>query len=51
VPWPSSSVSQPSIVAATLLALEPSSGETVLEIGTGAGWDAGLLSHRIGGGW
>ncbi|MFI1382444.1 methyltransferase [Embleya sp. NPDC020886] len=47
--WPSSSVSQPSIVAATLLALEPASGERVLEIGTGAGWNAGLLAHRLGG--
>lgn len=25
-------------------------GETVLEIGTGAGWNAGLLAHRLGGG-
>ncbi|MFI1584474.1 methyltransferase [Embleya sp. NPDC020630] len=48
-PWPSSSVSQPSIVAATLLALEPAVGDTVLEIGTGAGWNAGLLAHRLGG--
>jgi len=47
--WPSSSVSQPSIVAATLLALDVAGGHRVLEIGTGGGWNAGLLAHRLGG--
>ncbi|MFF7249430.1 methyltransferase domain-containing protein [Embleya sp. NPDC008237] len=45
--WPSSSASQPSIVAATLLALEVADGHRVLEIGTGTGWNAGLLAHRL----
>ncbi|MGW1997592.1 methyltransferase domain-containing protein [Embleya sp. NPDC001921] len=46
--WPSSSVSQPSIVASTLLTLDVSDGQRVLEIGTGGGWNAGLLAHRLG---
>ncbi|MET7300401.1 methyltransferase domain-containing protein [Embleya sp. NPDC005575] len=47
--WPSSSVSQPSIVAATLLTLDVADGHRVLEIGTGGGWNAGLLAQRLGG--
>ncbi|MFE5527655.1 methyltransferase domain-containing protein [Embleya sp. NPDC056538] len=46
--WPSSSVSQPSVVASTLLALDVLDGHRVLEIGTGGGWNAGLLAHRLG---
>ncbi|WP_235618603.1 methyltransferase [Embleya scabrispora] len=45
--WPSSSASQPSIVAAMLLALDVADGHRVLEIGTGTGWNAGLLAHRL----
>ncbi|MYS79857.1 hypothetical protein [Embleya scabrispora] len=47
--WASSSVSQPSIVAETLLMLDVEDRHRVLEIGTGAGWFAGLLAHRLGG--
>ena len=47
-PWPSSSASQPSIVAGMLLALDPRDGDRVLEIGTGSGWNAGLLTHHLG---
>jgi protein-L-isoaspartate O-methyltransferase len=46
--WPSSSVSQPSVVANTLLTLDVANGHRVLEIGTGGGWNAGLLAHRLG---
>ncbi|MEU0935244.1 methyltransferase domain-containing protein [Embleya sp. NPDC005971] len=46
--WPSSAASQPSIVAATLVALDVADGHRVLEIGTGTGWNAGLLAHRVG---
>lgn len=44
----SSSSSQPSIVAAMLDAAELRPGHTVLEIGTGTGWTAGLLAQRLG---
>ncbi|SFQ27080.1 methyltransferase domain-containing protein [Amycolatopsis rubida] len=46
--FPSSSSSQPSIVADMLDALDPRPGERVLEIGTGTGWNAALLAHRVG---
>jgi len=46
--WPSSSASQPSIVAGMLLTLDVIDGHRVLEIGTGSGWNAGLLAHRLG---
>ncbi|WP_149181101.1 methyltransferase domain-containing protein [Streptomyces sp. TRM49041] len=46
--WPSSSASDPSIVLRMLQMLELSSGHKVLEIGTGTGWNAGLLAHRLG---
>ncbi|WP_436775617.1 methyltransferase domain-containing protein [Yinghuangia sp. YIM S09857] len=47
-PWPSSSASQPSVVASMLLDLDVADGMRVLEIGTGSGWNAGLLAHRLG---
>lgn len=46
--FPSSSCSQPSIVADMLDALDVRPGQSVLEIGTGTGWNAALLAHRVG---
>lgn len=46
--FPSSSCSQPSIVAEMLEALDAHPGQSVLEIGTGTGWNAALLTHRVG---
>ncbi|MFK8911694.1 methyltransferase domain-containing protein [Streptomyces sp. YS-3] len=46
--WPSSSASAPSVVFRTLDLLRLRPGHRVLEIGTGTGWNAGLLAHRLG---
>ncbi|WP_031190738.1 MULTISPECIES: methyltransferase domain-containing protein [Streptomyces] len=46
---PSSSSSQPRMVFSMLDDLDVADGHRVLEIGTGTGWNAGLLSHRLGG--
>ncbi|WP_328915817.1 MULTISPECIES: methyltransferase domain-containing protein [unclassified Streptomyces] len=43
-----SSVSMPSVVLAMLDELSAGPGDSVLEIGTGAGWNAALLSHVLG---
>jgi protein-L-isoaspartate(D-aspartate) O-methyltransferase len=43
-----SSCSAPSVVATMLESSQASEGDTVLEIGTGTGWTAGLLAHRLG---
>lgn len=43
-----SSASMPSLVAAMLDSLDAHPGMRVLEIGTGTGWNAALLSHRLG---
>lgn len=43
-----SSASQPSVVAEMLSALAAQPGMRVLEIGTGTGWNAALLAHRLG---
>jgi protein-L-isoaspartate(D-aspartate) O-methyltransferase len=43
-----SSASMPRVVALMLQHLEVSGGEQVLEIGTGTGWNAALLAHRLG---
>ncbi|KAF4410967.1 methyltransferase domain-containing protein [Streptomyces lycii] len=47
---PSSSNSMPSMVFSMLGALGVEDGHRVLEIGTGTGWNAALLAHRLGGG-
>ncbi|MFI0220575.1 protein-L-isoaspartate(D-aspartate) O-methyltransferase [Streptomyces lydicus] len=47
---PSSSSSQPHMVFSMLADLDVKDGHRVLEIGTGTGWNSGLLAHRLGGG-
>ncbi|MFF1776963.1 methyltransferase domain-containing protein [Streptomyces virginiae] len=47
---PSTSNSQPRMVFSMLADLDVRDGHRVLEIGTGTGWNAGLLSHRLGSG-
>jgi protein-L-isoaspartate(D-aspartate) O-methyltransferase len=44
-----SSTSMPSVVAEMLSALRAEPGMSVLEIGTGTGWNAALLAQRLGG--
>ncbi len=43
-----SSASMPKLVAEMLDHLDVQGGERVLEIGTGTGWNAALLAHRLG---
>ncbi|MFB7907897.1 methyltransferase domain-containing protein [Kitasatospora sp. NPDC056076] len=45
---PTSSNSMPTMVFSMLAALSADPGHRVLEIGTGTGWNAALLSHRLG---
>ncbi|MGH8878433.1 MAG: rRNA adenine N-6-methyltransferase family protein, partial [Stackebrandtia sp.] len=45
---PTCSASAPSVVAAMLSTLDPQPGDTVLEIGTGTGYNAALLSDIVG---
>lgn len=44
-----SSTSMPTVVAEMLTALQAEPGMSVLEIGTGTGWNTALLAHRLGG--
>jgi len=45
---PTSSTSQPSVMLTMLNALDIHDGQRVLEIGTGTGYNAALLCHRLG---
>ncbi|MBV6696046.1 methyltransferase domain-containing protein [Kitasatospora aureofaciens] len=45
---PSSSSSMPTVVAQMLRHLDVQEGMRVLDVGTGTGWTAGLLAHRLG---
>jgi protein-L-isoaspartate(D-aspartate) O-methyltransferase len=42
-------ISQPLTVAFMLELLDPQPGETIMEIGSGSGWQAALLGHLVGG--
>jgi protein-L-isoaspartate(D-aspartate) O-methyltransferase len=43
-------ISQPAVVAFMLELLQPRPGDVVLDVGSGSGWTAALLSHVVGAG-
>jgi protein-L-isoaspartate(D-aspartate) O-methyltransferase len=43
-----STISQPSTVATFLELIQPKKGEKILEVGTGSGWQACLLTYCVG---
>jgi len=45
----SQTISQPLTVAFMLELLEPKAGEKILDIGSGSGWQTGLLAYIVGG--
>jgi len=45
---PASCISVPTVVAMMLEQLDPQSGDNVLEIGAGTGWNAALLAELVG---
>ncbi|MEU1420185.1 methyltransferase domain-containing protein [Kitasatospora sp. NPDC005751] len=47
---PTSSNSMPTMVFSMLATLDVEDGHRILEIGTGTGWNAALLAHRVGSG-
>jgi protein-L-isoaspartate(D-aspartate) O-methyltransferase len=47
-PDATSSSTVPSLMAVMLEALDPDAGDRILEVGTGSGYNAALLSHRLG---
>ncbi len=46
--WPTSSSSQPAVMAIMLDRLDICTGHRVLEVGTGTGYNTALLCHRLG---
>lgn len=48
--WGASSSAAPTVLAGMLELADLSVGQRVLEIGTGTGWNAALLTHRLGDG-
>ncbi len=45
--WPTSSSTKPSLMAYMLMLLDLDDEQTVLEVGTGSGYNAALLCHRL----